>query len=206
MILPSPLFMASKNVDIANRALSLVGSPIISSLEDGSREATLIKTVYDDTRLVCLRLHPWKFATTRAVLNTSLEEPVCDFAYTYQLPADFVRMIIVDDGRTEYDLQGNTILTDSESINVRYVRDEDNVEIFDTLFVELFAHWLAWVICLPLTQSKDMKDSIWAALSRMTPSFKHVDSADNYQKTLVTETWLGARNYPASGFVRDPMT
>jgi hypothetical protein len=198
--------MASSDVDIANRALSLLGSPAITSLTDGSREASLCNRVLADTRKACLRAGMWNFAKARMTLDTPQESEINDFSYAHQLPEDFVRLIQVDDGRTEFALESGFIYTDSEEIEIRYIWLNTVVSNYDSLFVEVMAHWLAWVITMPLTQSQSQKDNMWAELEKILPRAKHVNATELYDRSLQTETWTNSRRNPATDFVRDPQT
>jgi hypothetical protein len=46
---------------IANRALSLIGEPAISSLDDGTVAGRVIGLQYEVVRDSLLRSHPWDF-------------------------------------------------------------------------------------------------------------------------------------------------
>jgi hypothetical protein len=61
--------MASYDYDIANLALTRLGATPITSLDDGSRNATVINGIYSMLRDEVLRAHPWKFATRRVTLG-----------------------------------------------------------------------------------------------------------------------------------------
>lgn len=56
------------DVQIANLALRRLGANTITSLTDGSRNATVVNDVYTLLLYELLRSHPWNFATRRAAL------------------------------------------------------------------------------------------------------------------------------------------
>lgn len=205
--------MASTSTDIANRALTLLGSPPISALNDGSREAVMLTRVYDDTRLSALRSYPWAFARTRAQLTTppAITPPANaaaadNWTYQHTLPAN-LRIIQVDDGETPYEIEGGFLYTDSDTIDLRYVQDVTDVTKYDPLFIEVFAHWLAWGVCMILTQDNALRDDIYKALQLILAQARNVAANENFPQEIQNDTWISARkSLPLQNFVRDPKT
>ena len=64
------------DVDIASNALHEIGEKSITSLDDDSDRARLVKQFYAVTRDATLRAHPWNFATTRRSLAQETAAPV----------------------------------------------------------------------------------------------------------------------------------
>lgn len=61
--------MAVSDVDIVNNALLLLGDNTIVALSDATDRARLANGIYPTARDALLRVHPWNFARSRAVLN-----------------------------------------------------------------------------------------------------------------------------------------
>ena len=81
--------MASK-VSIANRALVKLGAEPILLLEDDSKRARTIKSMFDEVRRAEIRRHRWKFAIKRDELVALAEAPKFGYSDQYPLPNDFI--------------------------------------------------------------------------------------------------------------------
>lgn len=79
--------------DIANQALSLIGADSITSFEENTSTARRMRTVYDSSRKVLLRLHPFQCSTKRIKLNPISTQPEFGYSYQFQLPDDLIRII-----------------------------------------------------------------------------------------------------------------
>ena len=66
--------MASK-IDIINRALVKVGQARISSIDENSKGATSIRTVYDQVRDTLMQSYVWNFAKVRVQLAADAAAP-----------------------------------------------------------------------------------------------------------------------------------
>lgn len=161
--------MASQ-VDICNQALTKVGAARITSLSDGSKQANALNAIYDVKRDVELAAHPWTFAMTRAQLPASATAPLFGWARSFQLPAQFLRMVEVGEDWVFYEgptgplfaIEGGAILTDEAApLNVRYVQRITNAGQYPPLFVEALACRLAAEVCEPLTQSLSKREQAW---------------------------------------------
>jgi hypothetical protein len=88
----------AETVQICNLALVNVGvSKVIASLEERSKEADVLRAVYDITRDETLEAAPWPFATRRVVLQ-SLGDPPAEWAYRYRYPTDCLTARRILDG------------------------------------------------------------------------------------------------------------
>ncbi len=91
-------------------------------------------------------------ATYMTVSNVTLAvaAPSHQWTYKYRLPSDFARLIDVyeDDGTDEVDerwtREGDYILTDYTTCNIRYVKTVTDPDDFDPLFKEVLILRLAW--------------------------------------------------------------
>jgi hypothetical protein len=149
--------MASK-VEIANRALQILGAKRIVSLTEDSRNARAISAAFEPVKLAELRKHPWAFATKRVQLAASATAPAFTKARAFPLPADYVRLLPPDSEENfndlDWEIEGKSIITnDSAPLNVRYIYDVTDPNEMDVLFRESFAAKLAEQLCEEITQS-----------------------------------------------------
>lgn len=158
---------------IANRALQLLGSPQISSLQENSRGARAINRAYQPVLLSELRKNYWSFAIRRASLAQNAIGPAFGKSFYYPLPPDYLDLAPPDmnDGSGPGGtLSSSPIITGSPSIDwlveggqiasnqsppllLRYVSSNVTESMFDPCFEEALAAALALNTCEEITQS-----------------------------------------------------
>lgn len=174
--------MASQ-VEIVNVALTRLGADPITSLEDGSTEATIANTCWEVSRRAALRDHFWNFAITEATLNAIDGESTRNYHYKYQLPADCLRLIEVFDVQ-DYKLLGRSVCTNSSSVSIKYVRDIEDTTEWDAAFVDVFAQRLAAEMAYAITKSQATSDSTLQIYAAKLQRARFVDATEEPQDTL----------------------
>lgn len=154
--------MAASEVSICNLALQKLGAKRITSLTDDSNNARQCNACYTTLRDKELRVHPWKFAVTRAVLTPLADAPAFDFTYAFPLPSDCLRVLLpnrsnLDWQRETQDGQQVILTNDGNSINLRYISRVTDPTQFDVAFIEALASKIAWNCCEQITQSNEKK-------------------------------------------------
>ena len=79
--------MAVTKIDIASRALIMIGANPISSFTDGSTEALVVNNIYEEIVEATLTRHKWRFATGQKQLSLLSAAPTGRYEYAYQIPA-----------------------------------------------------------------------------------------------------------------------
>lgn len=174
------------NVTIANRALQILGSPPISSLQENSRGARAINTAYTPVLLSELRKNYWNFAIKRASLAADAVGPAFGRSNSFTLPPDFLDLappdmifgvsgggtlagnqilagtpIITGSPTVDWQIEGNAIVTNQVApLNMRYVSSNVTESSFDPCFDEAFSAALALQICEEITQSNTKLQNI----------------------------------------------
>jgi hypothetical protein len=208
--------MASR-VDIANLALTKLGSASkITALTDNSPAARAMNGVYDITRKALLRRYHWAFALTRTTLPALADAPAWGFARACALPADFLRMVQVNDvvavpalnDYTDGDTSpwaietltlagGGTalaILTDFDvPLKIRYVRDVTDEGTFDALFVMALAARLAYETCEQITQSNSKKQAAAEDLKQALRDAVMTGAIEKPPSTIADDSWIVSR-------------
>ncbi|PRH31903.1 hypothetical protein [Burkholderia multivorans] len=194
--------MASQ-VGICNRALTKLGDKRITSLDEDSKAAATLNSMYDDVLDACLREHVWAFAKTRAQLAALADAPLFGFGYQYRLPADFIRLIQIGqflvypktDTRGLFSIENGNLLTDIEApLYVRYVKRVTDPNAMDPLFREAFACRLAVEACESLTQSSTKRQAAWAEHDRAITQAIRVNAIERPSQPIGDDTWLESRN------------
>src|SRR4051794_30649570 len=90
-------------VSICNLALSNVGKPSISDLNEGSAEAKACKQFYEHVRDTLLQAFPWRFAgKTQALAEVTNDKPN-RWQFAYARPTDCLKFgRVVDDQFADY--------------------------------------------------------------------------------------------------------
>lgn len=183
--------MSTTKVSICNEALNLIGAKSILSFDENTENARRCASIYDSTRKALLRMHPWSFAKKRTQLAPVTTHPTFGYGNSFPLPNDFIRLF--DSGQHEYEMEGRHILANTNLINLVYVRDEDNEELWDPLFSECMALYLVNKLAKPISGSNAEADSAWQKLNNMLKQARAIngqerpaqDFAANYEPNLM---------------------
>ena len=148
--------MALSALALCARALLKIGAQPIASLDEGTAEAEVAANLYPAIRDALLSLHPWSFATGQATLPRLSARPVADFAYAFQLPAGFLRVLSAGApgaGRgLAYRILEDRLHTNAEQVTLSYIfRPEEAA--FPPFFAAALATRLAAEFCTPLTEN-----------------------------------------------------
>jgi len=163
--------MASQ-IDICNRALTKLGAARITNILDNSKSARAMNALWDTVRQAELRARIWQFATVRTTLPAVSPAPAWGYNNAFQLPADFLRLVQVNDtfavpGLTDYRdqddssyvIENNQILAVFNApLKIRYIQNVTESGRFDPLFVEVMASKLAYEGAEEITQSLSKKN------------------------------------------------
>ncbi len=195
-------------VDICNLALYLIGQGRkISSITDYSdNTSATMASWYDITRQQMLREFIWNFSKGRKILARLTEAPEFDYPDAYQLPDDFVRLISIGEKGYEigdYDIQGKTIYCDNggaTSLQLRYVKNIEDVSLFDATFKICLAQRLA----LNTAFSFELKN---AAVERLNAQYTldiraavGVDGQEKPVRYVTGSRSMSARRYQSAGY------
>ena len=162
----------SSVIDVANRALTKLGSARITSLDDDVKAARSVNSCFYDILDAELRKNRWSFAMKRSSLAALSDAPAFGYSYQYQLPTDFLRLDMLDDRypdvvmdnyinyeTSEYAIEGGKILANIEApLKIRYVYQCYDPSLWDALFKEALACKIAAEICEDLTQSNEKRN------------------------------------------------
>ncbi|CAB4126149.1 hypothetical protein UFOVP68_11 [uncultured Caudovirales phage] len=199
--------MASRT-DIINRALIKLGAPTIADPNEDSEQALKAGVVFDTLLRSELRMHPWSFAIKRATLAPLTTAPAYEWTYAYQLPSDFLRIVMVNDywdfaGVREandapavpYSIEGQQLLTNfAAPLKFRYVYDVSaDPNVWDALFVETFACRLGEELCETLTKSAAKKATMETDYRQALRDARRVNAIELPPQPLPDNSWVTGR-------------
>ncbi len=183
----------TSDTDICNSALTKVGANRIISLDADTAEGRVCKEQYPKIKKAFLRGHLWNFATKRVQLALSVTEPVFEFSYQYALPVDCLRVVGME-GETSFPwkVEGRYILTDNNEAYIKYICDAAE-GLFDDTAAEALACALAVDICIPLTQSAGLKESLKVDYRDALRAARTFDAQEGAGDRVYADSWLNAR-------------
>lgn len=185
--------MSATETSIANSALSKLGSARIISLNDDTREALLLKEQYPKIRDELLRSHPWNFAIKRVLLAPLTTTPAFGFSKMFQVPVDCLRVLTTDCPPESWEREGDKIVSDLDSIGIKYVARIVTPGSFDACFCEVLATLLAADVCFALTQSTSLKDSLDKQAEKKLRTSRSFDGQEGGPTRTYAREWLNSR-------------
>jgi len=188
--------MNISNIGISSRALLKIGANTISSFDEGTAEAEIAGNLYPLTRDGMLSSYPWSFAVAQATLAPLAATPVADYAYAFQLPSDFLRVISAGVGAKgrglEYKIIENRLHTNVQALVITYIfrPDEKN---FPAYFTQSLIARLAAEFCLPLTESTSRAEFLMKIADEEFKRAKLVDAQQERPKAIEDFTLVEVR-------------
>lgn len=189
--------MASK-VEIANRALQILGAKSITSLTEDSRNARSINLAYEPVKLAELRKHSWSFAMKRASLAANATAPIFTKTNSFPLPSDFLRLLPKDGedltNDLDWQIEGKSIVTDDAApLKIRYIYDVTDPNEMDALFREAFSYKLAETLAEEITQSNTKKADISSQYKDIIADARRVNAIERVAQNPPEDTWVTVR-------------
>lgn len=158
--------MATSKIDIASQALGLLRADVISSFDQGTREADIVKLYYDDFVQDILSRFAWSFCTKKRLLNQTTA-PLNEFKYAHIYPAEALRLWAVYASGTvgapvinEFDIQApegsRRILSNQEVLYGEYTCYIDEAN-WPGYFTHFAIHAFAALIAMPVTDDEALE-------------------------------------------------
>jgi hypothetical protein len=214
--------MASK-VEICNLAIQNLGGNYITSLTEGSEAAIECNLRFDTARRALLNMHPWNFATRRAALNVDTSAPAFNYLYQFTLPSDFLYMIMTgqeessqanslfntalnptitnsfvginqaDKYRIESTSAGLKLLSNSSDVNIIYVADVEDTQLFSGVFTDLLARYLSMLLAYKITGNSKERDTQYTIFQKELTDYQSIDSQQGVFDKIENSSFLTAR-------------
>ena len=189
--------MASR-VSIANLALTVLGADRITSLEDNSENARRLNAIYDQCLEDVLRAHPWNFAINRTLLAELSTAPIFGYENEFQLPADCLRVIEVNDGSTvitKFLIEGRKLMADDETVYIKYIAKITDPNQYTSQFLFVFSSRLAAELAYAITNNKSTQEEMFNLYMQRLQTAKEVDAQESDSSYVIGEDdWtIGAR-------------
>lgn len=189
-------------VEICNLGLTNIGGELITSLDDDVKEAKLCKLWYPNSRDATEQEGAWNFATRRIIPARLADPPTWGYTYAYQLPPDNLQVLEVFDDptyqvptRDRWQVEGQTLLFDRDQVWVKHITRVTDTSQFTALFVQALGYRLAADLAIPLTNSRTLKQEMFAYYQEHLSTAKNIDGTQGYNRPVRSrETVLRARS------------
>ncbi len=199
---------------MVNKALSLLGTRPLTSLEDEGDVALTMKTHYYIERDAMLEEVDWSFSIRRFTPARLAAAPDFGFPNAFAIPSDIMRIITVDysadafnisrsasqPSRTqaEYVVESGQILTDREVIYCRGIRRMEDEGNYSSLFASAFALRLAMAACYQITKSNKRFEHIAGMYTGVMDDAISMDGLQGRHVRISQNNLLNARSHNGS--------
>lgn len=192
--------------DVINDALSQIGASNITAIDDGTVNANHAQRLYPALRDSLLRSHHWNFAMKRAELAQDATPPLFEFAFSYTLPADFLKIVEYNGASLDtstlalfdsqeasrYRIEGRKLLTNDGEVKIVYLYRVTDPNIWDALFYQVVAGWLASKFASAIAKDHQKSRSLLQeALTILLPIAMAVDGQEGTIFPMMSDslTW-----------------
>jgi hypothetical protein len=184
-------------VDVANLALIKLGDIQITTFEDDSAHARVVKLLYPRVVDAVLRDHKWRFAVKQASIPQLAGAPIWRYARRFQLPTDpyCLRVLRVSTeapelgNTTPWELQGREILTDATTVNIEYIARVTDPQQWDVAFLDALVERLASELAMPITNTPTIRGQLLQAYALKMDAAKSTDGMEGTPE-VITDTQL----------------
>lgn len=187
-------------VEIVNSALNLLGASTITALTDDSKNARICNQRYEPIRNRIFRSHPWNCLLKRVQLAQDTTAPVVEYAYSYTLPSDCLRVLKLHTGALDsieadikYNIEGRKLVTDEATVYILYVALITDPNQYDTYLQEALAAQLAADIAYGITNNATLAKYYQEQADERLREARFIDATENSISSLESNEFTDAR-------------
>lgn len=189
--------VANSDIDIASRALVLIGAEPITSFTAQSTEAIVANAIYEDMVRTTLCSSRWRFATNQAELNLLTAVPTGRYDRAHQLPADLLMLhaVTVSDLVIEYNVYGDKVFSDSASSDT-LVADYTFRALeqdFPSYFTVALQFSIAAAFALGIARDEQLSSVLEGKGAQLLQQAKTLDSQQQTTRKLLTSRFITER-------------
>ena len=185
--------MPHSPVHLVNSALIRIGELPITSLTENSREAILANQLFEKVRDDVMASYPWNSAMKRVALPKLATAPAFGFSNQHQLPADFLRLYRLEDNALLFRIEGRTILSDEDPLNMIYVSRITDPQEMDQLLKDAISTRLSFELSIPLTGSTSMQANMARLHQNVISEARFSDAMQSPVDQVGGSSWLDGR-------------
>ena len=188
---------ANSAIDIASRALVLIGAEPITSFDSSSTEALVATNMYEDTVRAMLSTARWRFATEQSVLNQLSDVPTGRFDIAHQLPSNLLVLhgITVNDNLIEFTVYGDKVFSDatsSDSLVADFTFRADEVD-FPSYFSLALQYSLASIFATSIARDDRLMQLMETKANQLMAKARNIDAQQQTTRKLSTSRFISNR-------------
>ena len=188
---------ANSAIDIASRALVLIGAEPITSFDSSSTEALVATNMYEDTVRAMLSTARWRFATEQAVLNQLSDVPTGRFDIAHQLPSNLLVLhgVTINDRLIDFTVYGDKVFSDSTSSDTLvadFTFRADEVD-FPSYFSLALQYSLASIFATSIARDDGLMQIMETKANLLMAKARNIDAQQQTTRKLVTSRFISNR-------------
>ena len=187
-------------VNICNSALNLIGASTISALTEDTKNARLCNQRYEPVRNRVFRGHNWNCLIKRVQLAANSTNPVIEYAKSYALPSDCLRVLKIHNGTTDsiasdldYKIEGKNIVTDETTVYLVYIALDTDPNNYDVYLREAISHQLAADLAYAITNNATLANNYMTRADERLREARFIDATENAIDTIEANEFTDAR-------------
>ena len=189
--------VANSAIDIASRALVLIGAEPITSFDSSSTEALVATNMYEDTVRAMLSTARWRFATEQAVLNQLSDVPTGRFDIAHQLPSNLLVLhgVTINDRLIDFTVYGDKVFSDSTSTDTLvadFTFRADEVD-FPSYFSLALQYSLASIFATSIARDDRLMQLMETKANQLMAKARNIDAQQQTTRKLVTSRFISNR-------------
>ncbi len=189
--------VANSAIDIASRALVLIGAEPITSFDSSSTEALVATNMYEDTVRAMLSTARWRFATEQAVLNQLSDVPTGRFDIAHQLPSNLLVLhgVTINDNLIEFTVYGDKVFSDSttsDTLVADFTFRADEVD-FPSYFSLALQYSLASIFATSIARDDRLMQLMETKANQLMAKARNIDAQQQTTRKLVTSRFISNR-------------
>ena len=187
--------MATTKVDLASRALNLLGEKAITSFDEATAPAAVASSLYETVIGAALSCHRWRFASKVVELAKLDETPGDESSWVYidQLPADLIVIHHIDAGH-KYEIYRKKLNSNSTPVNLDYGYRPDE-EDWPAYFTKFILYQLAADFCIAVTESTTKLENYVLLADNELKRARAIDSHQRPSIGIIDEAGLIRRRF-----------
>ena len=189
--------VANSAIDIASRALVLIGAEPITSFDSSSTEALVATNMYEDTVRAMLSTARWRFATEQSVLNQLSDVPTGRFDIAHQLPSNLLVLhgVTINDRLIDFTVYGDKVFSDSTSTDTLvadFTFRADEVD-FPSYFSLALQYSLASIFATSIARDDGLMQIMETKANQLMAKARNIDAQQQTTRKLVTSRFISNR-------------
>ena len=188
---------ANSAIDIASRALVLIGAEPITAFGSSSTESLVATNMYEDTVRATLSSARWRFASEQAVLAAVGSDPTGRFDKAHQLPSNVLVLhaVTVNDNLVNYTVYGDKVFSNVATADTvvadftfRQVESE-----FPSYFSLALEYSLATIFATAIARSATLAKLMNEQSTLLMAKARNLDAQQQTTRKLATSRFITDR-------------